>query len=162
MQTDKGPIVMTVGADNLKVEPRSGQDRPVGGPDWVILGGLKAGDKVIVDDLAKARPGARLPHARALAPLVPQAGCRARRRASGEGLRDARMSRFFINRPIFASVISIIIVIAGLDGPRALPVAHPEITPPTVVITATSPRLPPTPWQNRRCPIEQLSKSRAC
>jgi HAE1 family hydrophobic/amphiphilic exporter-1/multidrug efflux pump len=31
------------------------------------------------------------------------------------------MSRFFINRPIFASVISIIIVIAGLMAARALP-----------------------------------------
>ncbi len=50
------------------------------------------------------------------------------------------MSRFFINRPIFASVISIIIVIAGLMAARALPIAqYPEITPPTVVITASYP-----------------------
>ncbi len=50
------------------------------------------------------------------------------------------MSRFFINRPIFASVISIIIVIAGLMAARALPVAqYPEIAPPTVVITASYP-----------------------
>ena len=50
------------------------------------------------------------------------------------------MSRFFINRPIFASVISIIIVIAGLMAARSLPIAqYPEITPPTVVITASYP-----------------------
>jgi len=50
------------------------------------------------------------------------------------------MSRFFINRPIFASVISIIIVIAGLMAARALPIAqYPEITPPTVVISASYP-----------------------
>ena len=50
------------------------------------------------------------------------------------------MSRFFIHRPIFASVISIIIVIAGLMAARVLPVAqYPEIAPPTVIITATYP-----------------------
>ncbi|MBS4095506.1 MAG: multidrug efflux RND transporter permease subunit [Sulfuricella sp.] len=49
-------------------------------------------------------------------------------------------SRFFIDRPIFASVISIVIVIAGLVASRVLPVAqYPEIAPPTVVITATYP-----------------------
>jgi HAE1 family hydrophobic/amphiphilic exporter-1/multidrug efflux pump len=50
------------------------------------------------------------------------------------------MSRFFISRPIFASVISIIVVIAGLIASLTLPVAqYPEITPPTVLITATYP-----------------------
>lgn len=50
------------------------------------------------------------------------------------------MSRFFIQRPIFASVISIIIVIAGLMAARVLPIAHyPDIAPPTVLITATYP-----------------------
>ena len=50
------------------------------------------------------------------------------------------MSRFFISRPIFASVISIIIVIAGLLAALGLPVAqYPNITPPTVVISATYP-----------------------
>ena len=50
------------------------------------------------------------------------------------------MSRFFINRPIFASVISIIIVIAGLVAAQVLPIAqYPQIAPPTVLITATYP-----------------------
>jgi hydrophobe/amphiphile efflux-1 (HAE1) family protein len=50
------------------------------------------------------------------------------------------MSRFFINRPIFASVISIVIVIAGLVASRVLPIAqYPQIAPPTVLITATYP-----------------------
>ena len=50
------------------------------------------------------------------------------------------MSKFFINRPIFASVISIIIVIAGLVASRVLPIAqYPQIAPPTVLITATYP-----------------------
>jgi hydrophobe/amphiphile efflux-1 (HAE1) family protein len=50
------------------------------------------------------------------------------------------MAKFFINRPIFASVISIIIVIAGLVAVQVLPIAqYPQIAPPTVLITATYP-----------------------
>jgi HAE1 family hydrophobic/amphiphilic exporter-1 len=49
-------------------------------------------------------------------------------------------SRFFIYRPIFASVISIVIVIVGLISIPLLPVeSMPTITPPTVEVTATYP-----------------------
>ncbi len=51
-----------------------------------------------------------------------------------------RFSHFFIDRPIFATVLSIIILIVGGIAQRALPVAeYPEIAPPTVNITATYP-----------------------
>ena len=50
------------------------------------------------------------------------------------------MTRFFITRPIFASVISIIIVLAGLAAAIQLPIAqYPQIAPPTILITATYP-----------------------
>jgi multidrug efflux pump subunit AcrB len=50
------------------------------------------------------------------------------------------MSRFFIHRPIFATVISIIIVLAGFVSFGALPVAKfPPIAPPTVSVTAAYP-----------------------
>ena len=50
------------------------------------------------------------------------------------------LSRFFIHRPIFASVISIVIMIAGLVSQSALPIAKfPEITPPTVQVTCFYP-----------------------
>ena len=50
------------------------------------------------------------------------------------------ISRFFIDRPVFASVISIVIVLAGLIAMRALPIAqYPEIVPPEVVVTANYP-----------------------
>jgi hydrophobe/amphiphile efflux-1 (HAE1) family protein len=50
------------------------------------------------------------------------------------------ISSFFIRRPIFSSVISIVIVIAGLAAIRTLPVAqYPEIVPPTVQVTAVYP-----------------------
>ncbi len=49
-------------------------------------------------------------------------------------------SRYFIDRPIFAFVISIVIVLAGLAAMRALPVAqYPEIAPPVVQVTASYP-----------------------
>ena len=49
-------------------------------------------------------------------------------------------SKFFIERPIFASVISIVIVIAGAVAVGVLPIAqYPEITPPTVEVKATYP-----------------------
>ena len=50
------------------------------------------------------------------------------------------MSRFFIERPIFASVLAIIVTLAGLVCAAILPVAqYPEIAPPTVTITASFP-----------------------
>ena len=50
------------------------------------------------------------------------------------------MSRFFIERPVFASVLALVLVIAGLMAARSLPIAqYPEIAPPTVTITANYP-----------------------
>ena len=50
------------------------------------------------------------------------------------------MFRFFIDRPIFSSVISLIIVIAGVMAFIDLPIAeYPNVQPPTVVITANYP-----------------------
>ncbi len=49
-------------------------------------------------------------------------------------------SRFFIERPVFASVIAIVIVIAGLVAYLDLPVArYPDISPPTVKVKAVYP-----------------------
>lgn len=48
------------------------------------------------------------------------------------------MSRFFINRPIFAIVISLIIVILGTIAAFNLPVAqYPQISPPTIRVNTT-------------------------
>src|SRR5512134_849933 len=50
------------------------------------------------------------------------------------------ISRFFIDRPIFAAVLSIFIVIAGLASMRVLPIAqYPEIAPPVVTVRAIYP-----------------------
>jgi multidrug efflux pump len=50
------------------------------------------------------------------------------------------MSKFFIDRPIFAWVIAIVIMLAGILAIRSLPIAqYPMIAPPAVSITATYP-----------------------
>jgi multidrug efflux pump len=50
------------------------------------------------------------------------------------------ISRFFVDRPIFATVISVVIVLAGAVAVFTLPVAqYPEVTPPTVQVTALYP-----------------------
>lgn len=49
-------------------------------------------------------------------------------------------SKFFIDRPIFATVLAILMILAGLLTIRTLPVAQfPDITPPTVVVEASYP-----------------------
>jgi len=49
-------------------------------------------------------------------------------------------SKFFIDRPIFAAVLSIVILVAGLISMPLLPISeYPEVVPPTVVVKATYP-----------------------
>jgi multidrug efflux pump len=50
------------------------------------------------------------------------------------------ISRFFIDRPIFAGVLSVLIVVAGLIALRGLPISeYPEVAPPSVVVHAEYP-----------------------
>ena len=50
------------------------------------------------------------------------------------------MSRYFIDRPIFAWVLAIVLMLAGVIAIRSLPIAQfPEIAPPTVTVNATYP-----------------------
>lgn len=50
------------------------------------------------------------------------------------------LSKFFIDRPIFATVLAILMVLAGLLTVKTLPVAqYPDITPPTVMVSASYP-----------------------
>ena len=64
------------------------------------------------------------------------------------------LSKFFIDRPIFAAVLSVLIFLAGLLSIRALPISeYPEVVPPTVVVRA----LPPA----ADCSYAQLTKDLA-
>src|SRR3954470_6412167 len=50
------------------------------------------------------------------------------------------LSKFFIDRPIFAGVISVVIFLAGLISLFQLPISeYPEVVPPSVVISAQFP-----------------------
>ena len=50
------------------------------------------------------------------------------------------MAKFFIDRPVFAWVIALFIMLAGLLSMRTLPISqYPSIAPPQIVITATYP-----------------------
>src|ERR1043165_2415696 len=50
------------------------------------------------------------------------------------------ISYFFIDRPIFASVLSILLVLAGIVAVLTLPIAqYPDVTPPRVLVTAVYP-----------------------
>jgi multidrug efflux pump len=67
------------------------------------------------------------------------------------------ISSFFIDRPIFAAVISIVTVILGGIAYQALPVAqYPDIIPPTIVVQASYPGAPPEVLADTvATPIEQ-------
>ena len=66
-------------------------------------------------------------------------------------------SRFFIHRPIFATVLALLFVVAGLLSLGVLPIAqYPDITPPTVQVSATYPGAnAQTVAQTVGVPIEQ-------
>lgn len=54
------------------------------------------------------------------------------------------ISRFFLGRPVFSIVISLVIILAGLAAIRSLPIAqYPEIVPPEVNVTANYPGASP-------------------
>jgi multidrug efflux pump len=67
------------------------------------------------------------------------------------------ISAFFIDRPIFASVLSILILTAGLVAMPLLPISqYPEIVPPTVVVSGTYPGASPkTIAETVITPLEQ-------
>jgi membrane fusion protein (multidrug efflux system) len=72
MQTDQGRLVMVIGPEG-KVVPRPVQTAEWVGQDWVITEGLAAGDKVIVDNLIKLRPGMAVVEKTADSPAAPGA-----------------------------------------------------------------------------------------
>lgn len=68
-----------------------------------------------------------------------------------------RISHFFIDRPIFATVLSVLLTIIGVIAGVALPIAeYPEIAPPTVNISTTYPGASaPVIAETVAAPIEQ-------
>ena len=67
------------------------------------------------------------------------------------------ISRFFIERPVFAAMLSAIILLAGLIALPKLPISeYPEVVPPTVVVHASYPGASPsTIAETVASPLEQ-------
>ena len=66
-------------------------------------------------------------------------------------------SKFFINRPIFSTVLSLLISLAGIVSITMLPIEqYPDLTPPTVEVAASYPGASPEVIANTvAAPIEQ-------
>lgn len=71
------------------------------------------------------------------------------------------MTRFFIDRPIVAMVISILTVIAGLIAMFGLPIAQfPEIIPPQIIVSGTYTGADAiTVEQSVATPLEQIGRA---
>lgn len=75
------------------------------------------------------------------------------------------LSQFFISRPVFAGVLSALLLIAGLIALPLLPISeYPEVVPPTVVVKATYPGANPQVIADTvAAPLENSIKvSRTC
>jgi len=106
---------------------------------WIIEDGLKSGESIIVEGLQKATPGKAVTPQPAKFP----------RRARDENVSGPQVSRFFINRPIVAMVISIITVIVGLVTLFGLPISKfPNIVPPECKCRRLMWGLTRSPWSS--------------
>ena len=139
-RSHQGDTVMVVGADG-KVAPRpvkvgAAPGRPVGRPRGPE--GRRAGDRRRLPEAAcrgapvKPVPWQPAPRPRRRPPR------RLPRRPAAEA--PERMAQFFIDRPIFAWVIALFILVLGGVSITQLPIAqYPPVAPPSIVITATYP-----------------------
>ena len=142
----KQKYLLTVNQDNVVEYRRVNVGRLLDGLR-VIESGLKPDDMVIVKGVQRARPGLQgAAHGRreacrrnTIAWARRSFGRPTTRRRATRSL-PAMFSHFFIDRPILASVPSILITLVGLVAVFLLPVAqYPEITPPTVQVACTYP-----------------------
>ena len=75
------------------------------------------------------------------------------------------LSKFFIDRPIFAGVLSLLMFLAGVIALRGLPVSeYPEVVPPTIVVRANYPGANPKVIADSvATPLEEaVTASKAC
>ena len=132
-----------------RVPRRSRSGRVVDGLR-VVQSGLKPGERVVINGLhARASRDEGRRH-RLLRWSSPESRRRLRRRArashdSNSEYHQVRFSRFFIDRPIFAVVLSLVILAGGLIAITRLPISeYPEVAPPTITVRAMYPGANPT------------------
>ena len=129
-------IVFTV-ADDGTVGVKRVELGPIVDGLRVIRSGLTPTDRIVIEGLQRARPGQKVTpemgKIEAVAPASGETELQITTEAAVVGF-----SHFFIDRPIFAAVISILLTLVGAISFRALPITeYPEIAPPTVVVNAT-------------------------
>ena len=118
--------------DNV-VEQRKVEIGPLVGTMRVIDKGMSEDDRVVVARPVSARFPARRSIRKALRPKPPPL-------VSAAVRRRVMISKFFIERPVLANVIAILMVVIGLVSLISLPVAqYPDVTPPTVQVTTRYP-----------------------
>ena len=143
------PTAMVVNAEN-KVELRTLKTDRAVGDQWLVSSGLAAGDKVIVEGLQMVRPGVEVVATEAGAAADGAAAASGRRREEAVS-QGATHGKVFIDRPVFAWVIAIVLMMAGALSILKLPVSqYPNIAPPAIGIAVTYPgarrRRCRTPW----------------
>ena len=134
-QGPKGSFVYVIDEDD-KAELRPVHASTWHGNEWLIESGLRPGERVVVEGFHRIQPGTQVNA------VQYQRGKTSPNSTTGENTprERAMSSHFFIDRPIFASVLSIIIVVVGLVSLQNLPIAQfPQITPPMVQIDADYP-----------------------
>ncbi len=146
-RTQQGDTLTVVGADG-KLSKRTVKISAAQNNQWVVLDGLKAGEQVMVDGFQKLQmmppgtPVKAVPWTEAAGRHRPGAGCfRCGRPGCGREVKEpARMAKFFIDRPIFAWVIALFILVVGGVAITQLPIAqYPPVAPPAIVINAAYP-----------------------
>jgi hypothetical protein len=102
----------------------------------LIRSGLTGDETIVVAGLQRVRPGAKVTPQRQELPPVGSSSD-----PPGPLEHDPmRFAHFFVDRPIFASVLSILLVLVGYVAYARLPVAqYPEIAPPTITVRANYP-----------------------
>ena len=132
-----GKYALVVNKDNVVEQKRIKTGQLLVGGLRVITDGLAADDRVVLTTNGQAVPGGK---------VVPSWRPSRLRRPAPTSRRPSRrrsapmISAFFINRPVLANVLAIVIVILGAVALITLPVAqYPNIVPPTVQVTTTYP-----------------------
>ena len=112
--------------------------------------GLTTADRIVVRGLQRVRPGA------SVAAQVISDARRSPAREAGRG-EAVNFARFFVDRPIFAGVLSMVIFVLGVISAFLLPISeYPEVVPPTVVVRAQYPGASPkTIAETVAAPLEQ-------
>ena len=99
--------------------------------DWIIDEGIKPGERVVVEGILRVKAGMTVNP-------KPFKEWPKRNRTLGKAWTDIiAMAKFFINRPIVAIVISIVMVIIGVVAMVQLPISQfPNLAPPEVQLNA--------------------------